>query len=50
MRNKQRVVIGIIGISLLAFSAGCKKKVPVATAAPLPPAPAQAEAAQDAEA
>jgi hypothetical protein len=45
MRNKQRVVIGIIGISLLAFSAGCKKKVPAATVAPPPPAPAKAEVA-----
>lgn len=45
MGNKQRVVIGIIGISLLAFSAGCKKKVPVATMAPPPPAPAKAEVA-----
>jgi len=45
MRGKQRVVVGIVGLFLLALSAGCKKKVPVAAVPPPAPPPSRTEVA-----
>ena len=45
MRSKQRVVVWIISILLLAFVAGCRKKVPVSAMAPPSPSPSKAQVA-----
>jgi peptidoglycan-associated lipoprotein len=43
MRNKRRIYAWIISIFLLAFVAGCKKKVPISTVAPPSAPPPKAE-------
>jgi len=48
MRNQQRVVVWIISIFLLAFVAGCRKKVPVSAVAPPSPPPLKTEVASSA--
>jgi len=43
--RQERVVVGIVGLFLLALSAGCKKKVPVAIVPPPAPPRPSAEVA-----
>jgi peptidoglycan-associated lipoprotein len=45
MKKRQKFIVGVTGIFLLAFAAGCHKKAPVADT-PKPPQPVAAEAAK----
>jgi peptidoglycan-associated lipoprotein len=45
MKKNQKFIVGVTGILLLAFAAGCHKKVPVADT-PKPPQPVVADAAK----